>query len=134
MELIVYDRTLSEPERATVEEYLRLKAGIPAFFKPEAEIISDWEVVTRLAEYHRWTEDVVRDRFDCGDGESRIHCALVRVWKAAEPWEITYEKKYGGCRSWVELPEPPEGWKESLVPVVSDEVFGSIRSEVEELL
>ncbi|BCX46694.1 T9SSC-terminal target domain-containing protein [Haloferula helveola] len=45
VELIVYDRTLSESERTEVEEYLRQKASIPAFFKPEAEVLSDWEVI-----------------------------------------------------------------------------------------
>lgn len=45
VELIVYDRTLSEGERSQVEDYLRVKAGIPRFFKPEAEVLSDWEVI-----------------------------------------------------------------------------------------
>lgn len=94
-----------------------------------AKTLSDWSVVERLAEYHQWTEELVRERFEWGEGTS-IHCALVRVWKTDQPWELTYEKKYGGCRTWVNLPDPPAGWEESLVPVVGNEAFG----EVEERL
>jgi hypothetical protein len=38
-----------------------------------------------------------------------IHVALVRVSALVKPWEFPYEAKYGGCRSWVTLPEPPAG-------------------------
>jgi hypothetical protein len=45
VELLVYDRALSEWERTEVEEYLRKRAGLPEFFKSDAEILSDWEVI-----------------------------------------------------------------------------------------
>jgi hypothetical protein len=45
VELLVYDEVLSEPERSEVEDYLRERAGLPEFFKPEAEVLSDWEVI-----------------------------------------------------------------------------------------
>ena len=99
-----------------------------------AKTFTDWEVVAQLSGYHRWTEDLVRERFDWGEGESCIHCALVRVWQAPEPWMLTYEKKYGGCRSWVDLPDPPEGWAESLVSVVGDEEFETVSQRLQETI
>lgn len=45
VELLVYDRALSETERADVEEYLRDRGGLAVFFKPEAEILSAWEII-----------------------------------------------------------------------------------------
>jgi|GEM_PF-4853747 len=34
-----------------------------------------------------------------------IHVADLEVTALAEPWVLSYEKKYGGCRSWLGLPE-----------------------------
>jgi hypothetical protein len=45
VELLVYDRALTESERRSVEEYLRNRAGLPANFEQEAEILSGWEVI-----------------------------------------------------------------------------------------
>lgn len=98
-----------------------------------ARTLTDWEMVARLANDHVWSEDLVRERFAWGE-ESSIHCALVRVRQASVDWTLSYEKKYGGCRTWVNLPESPAGWMESLQPVVSDEVFDENRARIESLL
>ena len=42
-----------------------------------------------------------------GMASGSIHVALVRVSALVKPWEFPYEAKYGGCRSWVTLPDPP---------------------------
>jgi hypothetical protein len=39
------------------------------------------------------------------------------VWRLEEPWEFPDQAKYGGCRSWLDLPEVPEA---GLVPVLDD--------------
>lgn len=98
-----------------------------------AVTLTDWEKVAALEPYHIYSEKTVRDRFDWegkGMASGSIHVALVRVRKLATPWEFTYEPKYGGCRSWVNLPEPPAGWRESAVPVLDDAAF----SELEKVL
>ena len=95
-----------------------------------ARTLTDWGVVQELAPYHIWSEELVKERFAWGE-ESSIHCALVRVKKASVKWSLEYAKKYGGCRTWVSLPEPPEGWESSLESVVSDELFEEKKREVE---
>lgn len=45
VELLVYSQPLTESERTSVEEYLRERAGLAEFFKSEAEILSDWDVI-----------------------------------------------------------------------------------------
>jgi len=45
VELLIYDHPLIEADRRSVENYLRLRAGLPAFFEQEAEIISSWDVI-----------------------------------------------------------------------------------------
>jgi hypothetical protein len=71
----------------------------------------------------------VRDRFDWegkGMASGSIHLALVRVRELATPWEFPYEAKYGGCRSWVNLPQPPAGWKDRARPVLADEAVAAL--------
>lgn len=89
--------------------------------------LTDWEKVAGLQPQHIYSEQTVRDRFDWegkGMASGSIHLALVRIRELAIPWEFAYEAKYGGCRSWVNLPEPPEDWRETSHPVLSDAMFG----------
>ena len=65
--------------------------------------VTDWDQVAALAPLHVWNEDVVRERF-VYDEESCLHVALVRAWRLPARWTFPYEKRYGGCRSWVDLP------------------------------
>lgn len=94
--------------------------------------LTDWEKVAALEPLHIYSEQTVRDRFDWegkGMASGSIHLALVRVRELGTPWEFAYEPKYGGCRSWVNLPEPPAGWKESARPVLDDRKFDALFEE-----
>ena len=74
----------------------------------DALTLTDWNEVAALAPLHIYSEKTVRDRFDWegkGMAAGSIHVAYVKVHKLAEPWVFPYEAKYGGCRSWVNLPE-----------------------------
>ena len=95
-----------------------------------AHTLSDWNQVKALEPFHIWTEDLVRERFDCGDVQ-QIHCALVRVYRLAEPFTVPYAKGYGGCRTWVNLPVPPP---ELMEPVVEDSAFEAARTAIETIL
>lgn len=96
-----------------------------------AVTLTDWREVAALEPLHIYSEQTVRDRFDWegkGMASGSIHLALVRVRELASPWEFPYEVKYGGCRSWINLPDPPAGWRESAVPVISDESFAQLKA------
>ncbi len=91
--------------------------------------LTDWEKVAALEPHHIYSEQTVRDRFDWegkGMASGSIHLALARVRKLTTPWEFPYEPKYGGCRSWIQLPDPPPRWREAAVPVLSDEAFAKL--------
>jgi len=91
-----------------------------------AVTLTDWEKVTSLEPLHIYSEQTVRERFDWegkGMASGSIHLALVRVRELAEPWEFPYETKYGGCRSWVNLPEPPVNWRASAASVLNNQAF-----------
>lgn len=94
-----------------------------------ARTLSDWKDVASLEPFHIWKEDLVRERFDCGEVQ-RIHCALVRVFALPEPLKLTFEKRYGGCRTWVGLPfDSPD----EVVAVVPDDDFTEVQARVENI-
>jgi hypothetical protein len=76
----------------------------------EARVVTDWEEVRALEPLHILQESVVRERFDY-DEASGVHVAFVEVSRVEPVWRFPDAKRYGGCRSWVELPEPPAGTK-----------------------
>jgi hypothetical protein len=89
--------------------------------------VSDKETAHRLSELHILDESVIEERFeyDTGDegkagtlGGQGIHVAFVRVYRLEPAVSMPMEKKFGGCRSWVELPETDFG---TMVSVLSDE-------------
>lgn len=98
-----------------------------------ADTFTDWEKVAALEPYHIYSEKTVRDRFDWegkGMASGSIHVAFVCVRKLAEPWEFAYEPKYGGCRSWVKLPEPPAGWKERAEQVLGNDTLSTLHERL----
>ncbi len=95
--------------------------------------VTEWEKVEALAPYHIYSEQTVRDRFDWegkGIASSSIHVALVQVKELAEPWEFPYQKSYGGCRSWVDLPESPLDFAEFAKPVLPAHTLATISKKL----
>jgi hypothetical protein len=88
------------------------------FAKLEAEKeITAWPTVAALEPFHILQESVVRERFEYKS--VGLHVALVRVFCVQPPWTIANKAAYGGCRSWVELPEGPAAT--GFEPVLSDD-------------
>lgn len=72
----------------------------------KAITLTDWDEVAALTDQHIWTEQTIRDRFfweGKGMASGSIHVAYVTIEKLETPIAFKYAKKYGGCRSWVEL-------------------------------
>ncbi|HEX8679577.1 MAG TPA: DUF1802 family protein [Chthoniobacterales bacterium] len=81
-------------------------------------VIASWETAEALEPFHIWTPEIVRERFEYDDAPG-IHVAFVRAFCLSQPWIIPDLPAYGGCRSWVKLPElPPEI---STSPVLSED-------------
>lgn len=98
-----------------------------------AVTLTDWFQVAALEPYHIYSEATVRDRFDWegkGMASGSIHVALVRVSKLAEPWKLSYQPGFGGCRSWIQLPEAPAQWRQQASPVLDDATFANLRSSL----
>ena len=82
--------------------------------------IDDRQKIAQLEGLHILHESVIEERFtyDPGDGSQGLHVAFVRVYRMDPPLFLPMEKRFGGCRSWVQLPEFDGG---ALVSVLSDE-------------
>ena len=108
-------------------------AEIPAARRGEIEIryfakleaqkeITSWPMAAALEPFHVLQESVVRERFEYK--EAGLHVALVRVFRLAPSWVFADKPAYGGCRSWVELPECPAEMR--FEPVLRDEHHAKI--------
>jgi hypothetical protein len=103
---------LPAPREGAIE--IRYGAKIEAQKK-----IDSWAQAAALEPLHILDESVVRERFEYkGAG---LHVALVRVFGLEPLWIFPDEAAYGGCRSWVTLPDCPAGTR--FEPVVSDDEF-----------
>jgi hypothetical protein len=99
--------------------------------------LNSWEIVNALQPFHIYSEQTVRDRFDWegkGMAGGSIHLALVRVRELATPWEFPYEAKYGGCRSWVDLPQVSGEALEVARPVLTGSAFSGLQARLEALV
>lgn len=86
------------------------------------------DIVERLHPFHIWTDEWLTERL-AWKPERSAYALLLRVHRFAVPLELTYEKRYGGCRSWVELAGKsvlPESF-----PVLTDAAYQQQVSEVE---
>jgi hypothetical protein len=104
-------------------------AEIPKALESEVEIrffarlvsvreITSWETAIALEPLHILQESVVRERF-VYDEKPGLHVALIRVFRLVPGWIFPDMPRYGGCRSWVSLPEQPPEMR--FEPVLTDE-------------
>jgi hypothetical protein len=72
----------------------------------QAQVISSRETAAALAPLHILQPEVVHERFDYDEAPG-LHVGFVRVFRVVPGWTFPNEKKYAGCRSWVQLPAVP---------------------------
>ena len=79
--------------------------------------ITSLDMAMALERFHILQPEVVRERF-AYDVAPGIHLAFVRVSRLAQPWRFPDERRYGGCRSWVQLPATSDEMQ--LTPVLDE--------------
>jgi len=95
--------------------------------------LTDWSRVAALEPFHIYSEPTVHDRFDWegkGMASGSIHLALVRVRQLASPWEFPYEARFGGCRSWIQLPDPPPHWQKTAHSVLDEDTLATLEDRL----
>jgi hypothetical protein len=68
--------------------------------------VTDPALLPRLAPFHLWRDEIVEERFRY-DEKQAISLAFIRVYRLSSPFVFPDAPRYGGCRSWVTLPDPP---------------------------
>jgi hypothetical protein len=90
--------------------------------------IDSLRIAEALAPLHILTPEVVRERF--GYKGEELYVAFLRVFEISPSWILRNEKRFAGCRSWVDLPSPPDM---KMRPVVDDAVHQRVRAEFDRL-
>ena len=93
-------------------------------------LVTDLNLLRGLRPFHVLHDRVVEERFNY-DEKQGVHVALVRVFRLEPPRRLAMRKEYGGCRSWVAIPDFEEG---TMVSVISDEEHARRRKRLLELL
>lgn len=90
--------------------------------------LTTWDRVAALKAFHFWTEEAIRERFDY-TGQEGISMAFLRVFRLSEPWTFPDAPKYGGCRSWLALPDPPRHALR-MEPVVAEASLETLAADI----
>ncbi|NCG27430.1 MAG: DUF1802 family protein [Verrucomicrobiales bacterium] len=136
------------------EERVRIDSGKSATPKTEYQIgeivpiqywaridsiwnLSQWKSIEALNEYHVWDKQIILDRYNWGkekDDQPSINAALIRVFRFEDILKIPYEKRYRGCRSWVNLPMFTEEQEIGSAAVLNDFEFGKLKKKIVNIL
>jgi hypothetical protein len=117
------DTRLPEPKTGIIE--IRHLARVEWY-----AVIKDWDIVEKLTPHHIWQESEIEARFNY-DKAAELNLAFVRVFRLEPAWSFPDAPAYGGCRSWVTLPEFPKGTR--LVPVLNDATNAAHSAELKRL-
>jgi hypothetical protein len=93
--------------------------------------ITSWKTAQALDPLHVLKNEVVRERFEY-DKAPGLQAGFVRVFQVVPSWTFPNRKAYGGCRSWVKLPESPRTLH--LEPVMNDGEHGGRRNEFYDII
>jgi hypothetical protein len=109
------ERTRLSPERNVKpqQDPVTISVFVEVEFKT---LIRDLTLLRSLEPLHVLQTSVLEERFHYDNPES-LHLAFVRAYRISPLWEFPFRPSYGGCRSWVTLPEPPLGLRmDSVLP------------------
>jgi len=67
----------------------------------DSKVITDWEQVKKLDNFHAWKEEVIKERFS--RWENKIQLLVVQVFEFGAAQDIVLKPEYDGCKSWIEL-------------------------------
>jgi hypothetical protein len=93
--------------------------------------VTDWDTVKALEPFHLWAEPEIEKRFR-QDDQPGVSVAFVRIFALSEPHVFPDLPKYGGCRSWIEVPDLPAST--TLAPVIDDRTHIDRESAIQKVL
>jgi len=94
-------------------------------------LVTNRDLLEKIAPWHILQPSVVEDRFQYDDTLG-INVAFLRVWRLQTVWNFPDAPRYGGCRSWVNLPEISPDL--SCTPVLDEDASQARSEELSRLL
>ena len=99
------ERTRLNPERDLKTQ--RDPVEIFVFVEVEfTTMVRELTLIQSLETLHVLQSSVLEERFHY-DGREGLHLAFVRAYRISPIWKFPLQPSFGGCRSWVTLPQPP---------------------------
>jgi len=92
--------------------------------------ISSLAIAEALAPWHILSAEVVRERFGY-KGDDGLNVAFVRAFEISPVWIVQNEKRFAGCRSWIDLPPPPEM---KMRAVLDDSAHTTLRARFDQIV
>lgn len=89
--------------------------------------ISEGKALELLEPFHIWSRECIQARYEWGS-EKGLFGIIIRTYAYPSPLPLENLKRYGGCRSWVELESPLE--TASLKPVLPEDSFQARKREI----
>ncbi len=102
--------------------HLREFARVSDFWK-----VRDFPTLQKLDGDHIWNDRFLRQRFEWGNELGLSHVVL-RVYRLSDEIVLPMKKEYGGCKSWVTVPENHK--IPAMSPVLSDAEFAEKRDRL----
>ena len=84
-----------------------------------------------LDNQHIWTDAYLRKRYEYRP-DLPLYIVVVRLMRLAESARLSNERRYAGCRSWVDLAQPVETGE--LQPVIKQAAFETLRDRLTTVL
>jgi len=78
-----------------------------------ATLLRDLNEIQALEHLHVLQSTVLEERFHYE--QEGLHVAFLRAFRISPVWELPFNRSYGGCRSWITLPDPPAGLRKESV-------------------
>lgn len=111
------DAFLANPNSVSIASYAEVTADLE---------LTDGETLARLNDLHVWTGDYAEERLKWKRTKP-LHVLVLRVYKLDTPIELPMQEAFGGCKSWITLPNFAEAPKS---PVLDDAAFAARVEEV----
>jgi hypothetical protein len=92
--------------------------AIAVFVEVEfSALLRDLNPIKALEPLHVLQSTVLEQRFHYDQPEG-LHVAFLRAFRITPVWELPSHPSFGGCRSWITLPDPPFDLRKD--PVLTD--------------
>jgi len=111
--------------------------------------VPDLTTLKKLENFHIWTDDYLRSRFDYNP-KKPLYLLLLRVYKLNKPIKLVNKPEWVGCKSWIQidshdpdlityfdnhLPDKPFGYLKSISkPCIDDDNFNKLSEKVRSIV